>query len=988
MPISSLARACFRHGPVILLAAILAACAGGRAVAQTTVTYTQQVGNLAATFGDGGGSFNDGGTRFGMFANFSAKQAAAWRDLKTAGDNTGSARSLQVGDRFTIGLDATSAFGLIGFSLNDNGTQGGSFANRNSGSRLFVQAAGTGGVWEVNSASGAGGYTSLGFNASSIRRTYTFEVTMTSESTANVAMIVDSGTYRAFNLTLNGSAGANIDAFSMALSDDWNGSSNQNIYWQQETSVESTGVVELGYFLASPSAFTPGRVTDGLAANSTSTTQANAVFIGGDAGSQVNLNQNNTYTGATTINANATGEAQHANALGSTAAGTTVSNNGTLKLYSATGISFAAEALTLNGLGVGGSNGALRLVGGTSAWNGAITLASSSRINADATGGAGSLTIAGNVSGGANVLFLGANGAPITVSGTISGAGGSQDGTTTSVFKDGASTLTFSGSNTYTGDTRITSGTLTVAAGGNLGNGSDVFVSSGGVLNLATSVTVASLREAGTGNGGTAVIGSGAVLTIDGNGFNVFQNSISGAGSLAIAGSTGTTNLYGTQSYAGTTSVSAGRLATSGSMSTSAIDVSGGSFATNVANLLPDVVPVLLSGAGVFGIGGNETIGSLAGTGGTAALGANTLTLATNDAKTYAGALTGSGTLAKGGSGLLELSGASGAFTGVIDVLAGSLDVTGSHALSRLNVAAGAELGGFGYVGGNLSGSGLIAPGTSPGILTIEGAMTPSASMAFAFEFTGTGSPNWASASSSVNDVLRLEAADPFTAALVTTNTVGVYFDVGTLASWQTFDGGFFVDDPSQVANLLQPEVANGTFRFYVRGDGGGATTYNGVSYYTMDQFIAANPGLGITGVSWSTVSVATANFADETVTGGEVTQFTIVPEPSALTLLGCGLGGLALLRLRRNRPPGTGRGPSKRTFHGFGHVWHAVCKSGFRNRRACASTGSSGSAGPTPAQRPPADENTVKARAQSVFRGPYTAQNDAPRRRRNPSKG
>jgi autotransporter-associated beta strand protein len=676
---------------------------GSPARAQTTVTYTQQNSLYANSFFDGGGWFNPNGTQLGMWANTNAtaKEAVAWRDFKTAGDNTGSARSLQVGDRFTITVQASSAFGGIGFSLNDNGTQGSSYANRVSGSRLYVQEVGTGGSWEVNNSAG---FTSLNYNVSSTTRDYTFEVTMTSESTANVQMLVNgtSVSNRAYNLSLNGTAGANIDAYSIWLKDNWNGSSNQDIFWEQETSVESTGAVELGYFLASPNTFTPGRVSDGLAANSTSTTQANAVFVGGDAGSQVNLTQNNTYTGATTINANATGEAQHANALGSSAAGTTVSNNGALKLFSATGISYAAEALTLNGLGVSGANGALRQVGGTNTWNGAVTLASSSRINADASGGAGSLTIAGNVSGGSNVLFLGANGAPITVSGTISGGGASQAGTTTSVFKDGASLLTFSGANTYTGDTRITSGTLTVASGGNLGNGSDVFVSAGAVLNVATSVTVASLQETGNANGGTAIIGSGAVLTINGNGFNVFQDSISGAGGLSIAGS-GTTNLYDPQTYTGTTSVSAGRLATGGTMSTSAVDVSGGAFATNSANLLPDVVPVTLSNAGVFSIGGNETIGSLSGAGGTVALGANTLTVGGNSSTSFAGSFTGSGTFSKGGSGTLTLSGTSSAFTGITNVAAGGVLVTGSLATTRVDVAANATLGGTGSITGNVA---------------------------------------------------------------------------------------------------------------------------------------------------------------------------------------------------------------------------------------------------------------------------------------------
>jgi hypothetical protein len=259
-----------------------------------TVTYVQQPGNLADTFAVSGGVFDQSGTELGMYANGGgAKQVVAWRDFKTAGDNTGSARSLQIGDVFTITVSATSAFGGMGFSLNDGGTQGSSYANRISGSRLFVQEVGTGASWEVNSASGTGGYTSLDYNVSATRRDYTFKVYVTSATTANVLLNDGTTDKQAYNLTLNGTAGANIDAFSMWLADDWNGSSSQDIYWKQNTSVENLGQVELGYFLASGT-FVPGQITDGLAADSSSTASVNDVFIGGDAGSQVNLTGNNT----------------------------------------------------------------------------------------------------------------------------------------------------------------------------------------------------------------------------------------------------------------------------------------------------------------------------------------------------------------------------------------------------------------------------------------------------------------------------------------------------------------------------------------------------------------------------------------------------------------------------------------------------------------------------------------------------------------------
>ncbi|MFY7885985.1 MAG: hypothetical protein ACOVOV_14190, partial [Dolichospermum sp.] len=125
--------------------------------------------------------------------------------------------------------------------------------------------------------------------------------------------------------------------------------------------VRNTLESQLGYFLSSGTT-TPGLVTDGLAANSTSTNSVNAVNVGGDAGSAVILNQNNTYTGLTTVNNNATLRLGAAGSgsntpLGTTAAATTVSSGGSIDLNGFTLVT--SEALTLNGTGQS-SNGALR----------------------------------------------------------------------------------------------------------------------------------------------------------------------------------------------------------------------------------------------------------------------------------------------------------------------------------------------------------------------------------------------------------------------------------------------------------------------------------------------------------------------------------------------------------------------------------------------------------------------------------------------------
>ena len=681
---------------------IAVAMAAPSVASAQTVSYPTQTGNFNALVTEKNnsppyaGTYNHSATELANYANNGSfgntPGAAAFQTFTTTGNgNTGAVRALQVGDAFTItGFTSAnpSAGGYLGVSFRDSTTYTSFFSATDNTTEARFQLDTTGG-WKVYNA-GTTIDSGLGSNADRA-----FTITVTSGSTFNAS--VGANTY--FNLGM-AAGGGTIDSFAIYTF----GDSNQNSFWKN-ASLTATGTVQLGYAAASGVTFVPGVVSDGLPANSTSSTKANAVFIGGDAGSQVNLAQANTYTGPTTINANATGEAQNASALGTTENGTVVSNNATLKLYSGSDISFAAEPLTLNGLGVSGVNGALRSVGGTNTWNGPITLGSNSRINADTTGGAGALTLAGNVAAGANVLYLGANGAAISATGTISGAGATQDGTITSIFKDGTSNLTLSAANSYTGDTRIAAGTLTAAAAGSLGDGSDVFVASGAVLSVTASLSVGSLREAGPANGGTATIAGGSVLTITGSGFNVFQNSLSGGGGLAIAGS-GSTNLYGTQTYAGPTTVSAGRLSTGVALATSAVTVSGGEFAATAANILGDGVVVSLSNAGIYTVGGSDTIGGLGGTGGTVALGGSVLTVSQAGGGTFAGGLTGSGTLIKAGPGSLTLAGPAGSFGGTTLAQSGVLAVTGTLGGSVM-VSGSGVLAGSGRIGGNL----FFAPG-------------------------------------------------------------------------------------------------------------------------------------------------------------------------------------------------------------------------------------------------------------------------------------
>ena len=221
------------------------------------------------------------------------------------------------------------------------------------------------------------------------------------------------------------------------------------------------------------------------------------------------LNAANSYSGLTTVAAG-TLNIQNADALGTTAAGTTVASGAALAIQG--GITVGAEALTLNGTGIT-NGGALRNISGNNTFGGAITLASASRINSDA----GLLTLSGAISGSGFGLTVGGAG-NTTVSGVIATDAGT-------LTKDGTGTLTLSGANTYTGATAINGGKLdltgslastavTVGGSGTLSGTGTI----AGSVNLSTTGSQIDLRNGSVGTlsiGGGLTLHAGNVLSFD-----------------------------------------------------------------------------------------------------------------------------------------------------------------------------------------------------------------------------------------------------------------------------------------------------------------------------------------------------------------------------------------------------------------------------------------------------------------------------------------
>ena len=312
------------------------------------------------------------------------------------------------------------------------------------------------------------------------------------------------------------------------------------------------------------------------------------------------LSGNNTYTGATTINA------------------------GTLQLGAANRIS-NASALTV----AGGATFNLN--------NFAETI--------------GSLSGAGNVTLGTGRLTTGGNNTSTTYSGIMSGTGG--------LTKAGTGIFTFSGANTYTGATVINAGTLQVAGGAAIADTSAVSLANvaGTTLDLnGTNETIGSLAGGGA-TGGNVSLGVGTLTTGGNNTSTTYSGVMSGTGGLTKAG-TGIFTLSGVNTYTGATTINAGTLrlgAANRIADTSALTVAGGAtfnlnnFAETIGSLAGAGNVTL--GTGTLTAGGDNTAttysGVMSGTGGLTKQGTGVFTLSGDN--TYTGATTiNAGTLQLG----------------------------------------------------------------------------------------------------------------------------------------------------------------------------------------------------------------------------------------------------------------------------------------------------------------------------------------------------
>lgn len=612
----------------------------------------------------------------------------------------------------------------------------------------------------------------------------------------------------------------------------------------------------------------------------------------------VSITTNNTYTGATAVNVGAL-NIQHANALGSTVAGTTVASGAALEIQG--GIT-TAEGLTIAGTGVS-NGGAIRNISGTNTISGGISLTAASTV----TSVAGGLTLSGTVTSASGTQTLTIGGGSVTMSGANNTVDITVNNGGTLYARGGGWATSFAAGRTITVNTGGTLDTVTHSLNG-LGGGSrpaNIVINEDGIWKLNNEQQLPSTAltlTAGIVNGPGEVRGGGTIASAahatkssvinaplsTGNGaitFNVADGavdtdlSVTGniGGSNGITKNTGTGTLVfsGNNSYTAATNINAGamRASSNTALGTTAAGttVASGAALQLAANVTIGAEALSLSGTGVANdgalrnISGTNTFGgaiTLAAAArvnsdadtmiltGNVANGASLLTVGGAGNMVVSGVIGGgSGGLTKDGTGGLALSGAN-TYSGGTTVSGGSLIVnntTGSGTGSgAVNVTSG-TLGGSGTISGAVSiGSGAtLAPGNSPGTLTINNDLGLNDTSILAFELN----PLDTTVGSNINDLVTGIGNLTLNGVLNVSATSGSFSGV-TSGSWRLFD--------------------------YT-----GTLTDGGLSFGSMPVLDS--------GYSWEL----------DTLTANQV-NLKLIPEPASALLLGLGSLGL-LLRRRRD---------------------------------------------------------------------------------------
>jgi fibronectin-binding autotransporter adhesin len=394
------------------------------------------------------------------------------------------------------------------------------------------------------------------------------------------------------------------------------------------------------------------------------------------------------------------------------------------------------------------------------------------------------------------------------LSGTLSGTDGG-------LMKTGDGLLALSKNNTYTGLTTVSNGTLQIGINSSSGSvAGNIFVDAAGVLSVNRTGSVS------------------------------FDSKLTGTGTLSKNGS-GTLTMTGSNSFSGNVTVNSGKLDYSGNST-----LPRGNYVVTGGTLSIGSIPTsTISGFQITGgvVNGTGTLSSTSAydvQGGTvsAILGGDSIGLN------------------KTGSGTAVLD-AANTYGGSTMISAGTLKIankigsaTGSSAVT---VNSGATLAGSGSIGGPVSIAGVLAPGSGPGILTVNNQVAFQPGSTFNAEVFG---------------LLAGSGYDQLT-------TTGPVSLAGSLA--MTF--GSFTPTGHDVLCLINSTGSGDTTGAFQYADDARIGTFDGFDWFiTYDANYGTTPSLN---------------------GGNDVAIYsTAVPEPATLVLLATGLLSAFCLAGRKRR--------------------------------------------------------------------------------------
>jgi autotransporter-associated beta strand protein len=632
----------------------------------------------------------------------------------------------------------------------------------------------------------------------------------------------------------------------------------------------SAGTLQLG------NGGTSGSVAGNIADNASLVFDtAGAMVVGGTIsgtgsvsvmGTGVVLSAANTYSGGTTINSGSTLTLGNGGTTGSIAG--VVTDSGSLYINHSNTFVFG-NAMTGSGTLVQGGSGTTVLTANESYLGGTQVLAGTLQIgNGGSTG-----SVLGDIVDNATLVF---NRSDVpTYAGTISGSGAVQVG--------GSGIMVFTGNSTYTGGTTITgvmqlgvggttgsivgnivdnklllinrSGTLTLA-GQIAGSGAVQLIGSGTVIltgsnNYTGDTTISSgtlqLGDGVRSGSTTSNFTDNGTLTLNpGGGINV-NNVISGSGSLMAMG--GSSYLNNTNTYSGGTTIGAsgilvlGEGGTTGSIVGNVTD--NGAFyiihsdtytlagtISGTGSLVQDGTGTTIltasnsnSGntqvlAGTLQIGNGGTTGSVAGN----IVDNSVLVFNRSDVPTYAGVISGTGSVQVGGSGIMV-------FTGN-NTYTGGTTITG---VMQLGVG-----GTSGAIVGNVVDNKLLLLNRSDTI-TLSGSISGSG----AVQTIGSGTVVLAGANTYSGDTTIFSGTLQLGDGVASGSTISNFTDNGTLALDP--GGGIFINN-----------VVSGSGSLVAMG---GSSYLNNTNTYTGGTTINAG-GILVLGAGGTTGSI-TGNVVD-----------------------------------------------------------------------------------------------------------------------------